>query len=248
MTDFGLIFVLLLPIVAYMYANVGHGGASAYLAVLVLAGISPEFLRPAAWIMNLFVAGGAFYAFYLAGHFKSRLLMPFLISSVPMAFFTGSLDIGPLLFKLLLGTCLLIAALRVWCVFNFLLSPQQDIKDPSFPGALVAGSGIGAVAGMIGIGGGILLSPLIILMGWGSIKESAGVAAAFIFINSLAGLTGHFLINEINLHPHLPLWILLVVTGGWIGARQGSFVLTPMAVQRMLGVVMVIAAFKLFLL
>lgn len=245
MQDISLLPILLLPLIAWLYANVGHGGASGYLAILALSGLSIEFLRPSAWMMNLVVSGTAFVAFYRAGYFKASLLKPFIIASVPMAFMAGSFEINPSLYKILLGSCLALATLRIWFGLYFESKPMESGKPPTLWAGLLAGAVIGGISGLIGIGGGILLSPLILFMGWGTVKEAAAVAAVFIFINSFAGLTGHFISQGITVHAQLPLWLLLVIIGGYFGAGQGSRIFSELAVRRILGVVLALASIKL---
>jgi len=154
-----ILFILAICLVAFLYSSVGHGGASGYLALMALFGIEVALMKPSALIMNLFVSSIAFISFYRAGHFRIRLLLPFIITSIPMAFLGATLEVPPELYKKILGVCLFIAALRI------VIRPGEDRerKKLSLPIALLAGALIGFFSGMIGIGGGIILSHLLLL-------------------------------------------------------------------------------------
>ncbi len=134
-----LLFLLLLLVTAYLYASVGHGGASGYLALMALFGVAPHFMRPAAWALNLFVAGIAFHQYYKGGHFRWRLLIPFIILSIPMAAVGGSLSIDPYWYKRILGICLILAMLRISGVFG---EGQKKRKLPFLLGAIMGGESV----------------------------------------------------------------------------------------------------------
>jgi uncharacterized protein len=236
-------FVLLLFVVAFLYSSVGHGGASGYLAVMAIAGISPVLMKSTALILNFFVAGIAFFSFYKAGHFKFKILWPFGATSMPMAFLGAQLSIQPALYKVVLGICLLIAI--SWMILKPKLN-DRPIKEPSIFIAMAAGAILGFVSGVIGIGGGILLSPLLILLNWSTIKQTAGISAAFIVINSLSGLAG-IIQKGLTLDSHSILWIMAAFTGGVLGSYIGSRKLSVAGLKYTLAGVLCFAAIKLFL-
>ncbi len=235
-------FMLAICLVAFLYSSVGHGGASGYLGLMALFGIEVVLMKPSALILNLFVSSIAFISFYRAGHFRLRLLWPFVITSIPMAFLGATLELPPELYKKILGVCLFIAALRI----VIRTGDDGELKRISIPIALVAGAMIGFFSGMIGIGGGIILSPLLLLTRWGRMKETAAVSAAFIFLNSLAGLSGHVFAG-MEVSPKIVLWIMAVMVGGLLGSWTGGFRLTAMQLKYLITTVLLIASIKLFI-
>lgn len=234
-------FLLAICLIAFLYSSVGHGGASGYLGLMALFGIEVALMKPSALILNLFVSSIAFISFYRAGHFRFRLLLPFAVASIPMAFLGASLEVPPELYKKILGVCLLLAALRI------VIRGEGDgpRKKLSIPIALVAGALIGFFSGMIGIGGGIILSPLLLLTRWGGMKETAAASAAFIFLNSLSGICGH-VVAGMEVSPKIILWIVAVMTGGLLGAWTGGFRLTAVQLKYLITAVLLIASVKLF--
>ena len=237
-----ILFILAMCLVAFLYSSVGHGGASGYLALMALFGIDAAMMKPSALILNLFVSSIAFLSYYKAGHFRLRLLLPFAITSIPMAFLGASLPIPPEVYKKILGAALLIAALRI------VVRPRDELerKKVSVPIALVSGALIGFFSGMIGIGGGIILSPLLLLTRWGGMKETAAASAAFIFLNSLAGLSGH-IVAGMEVSPKIALWIVAVVIGGLVGSWTGGFRLSARQLRYLITAVLLIASMKLFI-
>ncbi len=236
------IIALCLFTVALLYSSVGHGGASGYLATMALMGIAPGEMKPTALILNLFVSGIAFISFYRANHFKSKLLWPFVIPSMPAAYIGAQISINPSLYKIILGICLLIAVIRM------LYKPKDSDKEKApipLPYAIGIGLGLGLLSGMIGIGGGIILSPILILLGWASVKEAAAVSAPFIFLNSLSGLIG---LVEKGYIPeaHTTAWIIAATLGGVIGSYLGSNKLSIAGMKYLLAGVLCFAAIKLF--
>lgn len=237
-----ILFLLAMGLVAFLYSSVGHGGASGYLGLMALFGVEVALMKPSALILNLFVSSIAFISYYRAGHFRIRLLIPFVVTSIPAAFLGATLEVPPELYKKILGICLFLAALRI-------LVRTRDEGDPrklSVPIALAAGALIGFLAGMIGIGGGIILSPLLLLTRWGTMKETAAAASAFIFLNSLAGISGH-IIAGMEVSPKIALWIVAVVAGGLLGSWTGGFKLTAAQLKYLITAVLVIASIKLFI-
>jgi uncharacterized membrane protein YfcA len=234
-------FVLAICLIAFLYSSVGHGGASGYLGLMALFGIEVALMKPSALILNLFVSSIAFISFYRAGHFRLRLLLPFVATSIPMAFLGASLEVPPELYKKILGVCLFIAALRI----VIRTGDDGERNKLSIPIALAAGALIGFFSGMIGIGGGIILSPLLLLTRWGGMKETAAVSAAFIFLNSLAGLSGH-VIAGMEVSPKIILWIVAVMMGGVLGSWTGGFRLSVAQLRYLITVVLLLASIKLF--
>jgi len=180
-------FLLILPIVSFLYSSVGHGGASGYLALMALFSFAPESMKPTALLLNIFVAGISFYYYYKAGHFNKKLFLSFAITSIPFAFLGGTLELDASMYKKLLAVLLVFAILKMLNVFGKENNLVQAIK--LWQGLLIGGI-IGFFSGLIGIGGGIILTPLILLLHWGKMKEAAAVSALFIWVNSVAGLIG----------------------------------------------------------
>jgi hypothetical protein len=229
---------------AVLYASVGHGGASGYLAAMALVGIAPEMMKPTALALNILVATIGTVKFYRAGFFSWRVLWPFALLSVPFAFLGGTLVLTPALYRPLVGAVLLYAAYRL-----YLQTRSRETEKPaerSVPvwAALAVGAGIGLLSGLTGVGGGIFLSPLLLLAGWSDMRTASGVAAAFILVNSVAGLAGH-LSGVASLPDFLLVLAVAAVAGGWIGAELGSRRLAPRPVRYLLVVVLVVAAFKM---
>ncbi len=237
------LFLTMLMIVAFLYASVGHGGASGYLALMALFSFPVLVMKPSALLLNIFVAGISFYFFWKNGHFKWKLFYPFAIASIPMAFLGGYLTINPIMYKQILGVFLLIAILRMLNVFG---KPKNEIKENNLYLSLLIGAAIGVFSGLIGIGGGIILSPLIILLRWGNMKQAAAVSALFIFVNSVSGIIG-FSVNG-GVVP-METWYLIpiAVIGGSLGAIYGSKKFNMTTLKYVLAGVLTIAAVKLFL-
>lgn len=234
-------FILAICLIAFLYSSVGHGGASGYLGLMALFGIEVALMKPSALILNLFVSSIAFIAFYRAGHFRLKLLLPFVVTSIPLAFLGASLEVSPELYKKILGVCLFLAALRI----VIRTGENGERKKLSIPIALAAGALIGFFSGMVGIGGGIILSPLLLLTRWGGMKETAAVSAAFIFLNSLAGLSGH-LSAGMEVSPQIAIWIMAVMLGGLLGSWTGGFRLSATQLKYLITAVLLIASIKLF--
>ena len=237
------LFLTMLMIVAFLYASVGHGGASGYLALMALFSFPVLVMKPSALLLNIFVAGISFYFFWKNGHFKWKLFYPFAIASIPMAFLGGYLTINPIIYKQILGVFLLIAILRMLNVFG---KPKNEIKENNLYLSLLVGAAIGVFSGLIGIGGGIILSPVIILLRWGNMKQAAAVSALFIFVNSVSGIIG-FSVNG-GIVP-METWYLIpiAVIGGSLGAIYGSKRFNMTTLKYVLAGVLTIAAVKLFL-
>lgn len=240
--QYELLFIAGIILIAFFYATVGHGGASGYLALMALFGLAPDSIRFNALIMNMFVSGIAFVSYYRAGYFKFRLVFPFLIGSVPFAYLGAQIIINPTVYKILLGVFLLIAVIRILFV-----KPGQEktMHTPPIYIAIGIGSVLGLVSGIIGIGGGILLSPILILARFASTKEASAVSAFFILLNSASGLAG-LPSQSIDIQPHLLYWIAAVMGAGFVGSNIGSRTFSEYKLKIVLSMVLMAASFKLF--
>lgn len=236
-------FFIALLVIAVLYSSVGHGGASGYLALMAICGVAPVVMKSTALVLNLFVSLIAFIQYYRTGNFKWNLLIPLALASVPMAFLGGTITLNGDLYKKILGMLLVIAAAR------FIFSPGKntvELVKANIPILLAIGAVIGFISGMIGIGGGIILSPIILLMGWADVKQTAGISALFIFVNSVAGLGGKS-VHGIEFNNSMFLMISIALAGGLIGSYVGSRLLVHNTLKRLLAVVLVIASIKLLL-
>lgn len=236
----------LIFVAATLYSSVGHAGASGYLAAMALFDLVPEVMRPSALALNVLVATLAAYRYTRAGQNDVRLLVPFALASIPSAFIGGMTHVPSSYYKPLIGIVLLISA------FHFIrtakMSKQQDrlVKRPPLPAALGTGVGLGLLAGLSGTGGGIFLSPLLLLMGWAPTRQVSGIAASFILVNSIAGLLGN--ISSVQaLPPALPFWAIAALVGGLLGTQLGTRTLTIPDIRTMLALVLVIAGGKMLL-
>lgn len=237
------LFLVFLFIIAFLYSSVGHGGASGYLALMALYGVSPDAMRPTALLLNVFVAIIAFYSYYKAGYFRAKLVVPFLITSIPAAFVGGIIHTNPSVFKLVLGVFLLLATARMLFMKT---SDNGTNKQPPLWIALITGAILGFFSGMIGIGGGIILTPLLLLMHWANMKEAAAASALFIFLNSLSGLFA-LMHAGFNFSNHVFIWVIIGVLGGIAGAFSGSFKIHAEKLRYILAGVLVLASVKLIL-
>lgn len=236
---------LLFLLMAVLYSAVGQGGGSGYLAAMALLGVTPEDFRLIALTLNVVVASIGLVKFTRAGHFNGRLLLPFILSSVPLAFLGGYLSLPSAVFRPLVGLALLWAAvLLVWKPPR----PEEELeKDPPAWAALSVGGAIGLLSGLIGIGGGIFLAPFLILKGWASARTTACLSSAFILVNSVAALLG-VAAHTSSVPGFLPLWMAVVAFGGLIGAEVGAKRLSPKTLQRALALILLIAGARIVLL
>lgn len=230
-------------VAAFLYASVGHAGASGYLAAMALLGMAPEQMKPTALVLNLVVGTIALIQFARAGCFSWRLFWPFALAAAPFAFLGGSLTVSGTVYRMLVAFGLLAAAARLALPPTQSASPQP-LRHPAPLTAAVSGAAIGLVAGITGTGGGIYLSPLLIFCRWGEPRETGGVAAAFILVNSMAGLVGHRP-DLTQLPAALPIWAVVVALCGALGAWMGSRRIAPVVFRQMLAVVLLVAAMKL---
>lgn len=235
---------------AVLYSSVGHGGASGYLAAMGLAGVPAAIMRPTALVMNVAVSSISLYKFARAGGFAWRLFLPFAISAMPMAFIGGRTSLPVAWFSVLVAGVLLFSAARLFFdTLNFRSRTRAARPLRPLPPlwlALTLGAGIGLLSGLTGVGGGIFLSPLLVLSGWATVRESAAPTAAFILVNSIAGLLG-LLSHQPKLPDALPFWVVAVILGGLIGASFGSRRLGNDALRQALAAVLLIAGMKMLI-
>jgi uncharacterized membrane protein YfcA len=236
-----MVFYLLLFFTAFLYASVGHGGASGYLALMALFNITPEVMKPTALLLNLFVAGTSFIQFYRGGHFKWKIFLPLALASVPMAFLGGLVTVDAAVYKKMLGLLLLIPIVRFIFFRNI---PVDQLKKSSIGLSLLIGGGIGLLSGMIGIGGGIILSPIILLLKWTDQKQTAAISALFIFVNSLSGLGGQ-LTKGIHFSPDMLAYVSIAFAGGLGGAYFGALRFRQDVLKYLLAFVLMMASYKL---
>jgi len=239
------LIVLAIFTVAVLYSSVGHGGASGYLAVMALFAIAPETTKPTALILNLFVALIAFIQFYRAGNFDWKIFLPFAVGSIPLAFVGGRIQLPTTTYKIILGIALILAAIRL----TINLKSESEIKAPQIWICLLIGAILGFVSGLIGIGGGIFLTPILLLMSWTETKKAAGISALFIWVNSVSGLLGNWLLGKDSNISNLPnivwFWIGAAIIGGLIGATLGSYRFNSLTLRRVLAFGLMIAGAKL---
>lgn len=240
-TDFIVLFAVLLAVVAFLYASVGHGGASGYLALMAIFSFSITVMKPAALMLNLFVSGISFFFYCKKDFFKIKLFYPFAISSVPAAFIGGMIPLENSIYKIILGIVLIIAALRMFGFFN---TKETKSTKMHIPLAIAIGFVIGLLSGMLGIGGGVILSPILLLFGWATLKETAAISSLFIFVNSAAGLFGYFMSGKS--FPIESFYLLpIAVFGGMLGAYYGSGHFSNKVLKYVLATVIVMASAKL---
>lgn len=205
-------------IIALLYSMVGFGGGSSYLAALAVSDVPFTLMPKVGLICNLLVVSGGCWHYSKAGHFNKKLILPFVLSSVPLAFLGGLYPVKEKTFMMLLGGSLVMAGIRLLFVTKF---QEGDVKIPSLPVSLIVGGFLGFLSGVVALGGGIFLSPLMLNMKWGRPKEVAATASAFIFLNSLAGLSGQIAKGiSAEIFDYWPLFIAVVI-GGQIGSRVG---------------------------
>ncbi|ETN95994.1 sulfite exporter TauE/SafE family protein [Zhouia amylolytica] len=236
-------FLMLLPVISFLYATVGHGGASGYLALMALFSFAPETMKPTALLLNLFVAGIAFYYYYKEGYFNKKLFFSFAFASIPFAFIGGTIDLDPALYKKILGILLIFAILKMLNVFG---KERDEIKEVKIWQGLIVGGAIGFFSGLIGIGGGIILSPVILILHWGKMKEAAAVSALFIWVNSAAGLIGQ-VSTGVTLDFQSFVLVGIAIIGGFLGGYFGSKKLSNNNLRFLLAFVLALASIKLFL-
>ena len=249
--------------IASLYAAVGHGGSSGYQAAMALLGTEPALMKPIALTLNIIVSGIASWRFLRAGYFSWRVFLPFALSSVPMAYLGGQVTLPAQYFKPLLGAVLLFAAYRLVIPLKprpsavpdpaiLVDEPTSSASDlvpapnpPHWLAALAIGAALGLLSGLVGVGGGIFLSPLLVFMNWAQLRQISGISAVFILVNSAAGLAAKPASLAL-LPPALAIYALAAVVGGWLGAGYGKQHLSNIAILRVLAAAILIAGVKLF--
>ncbi|MEK6244223.1 MAG: sulfite exporter TauE/SafE family protein [Pseudomonadota bacterium] len=233
-------------VAAFLYASVGHGGASAYIAAMAIAGIAPAEMRPIALQLNVLVSAIATLKFYRAGHFSWPLFWPFAVASIPAAYLGGAITLPGTAYKILVGLVLLYAGWQLWWSARA-GEELRPVRRIPIALAMAIGAVLGVLSGLTGVGGGIFLSPLLLLFGWAGTKQTSAVAAPFILVNSLAALAAGFVRNP-TLPPDYAWWLMAaVLLGGWAGAEYGSRRFANPLIRRVLAVVLVIAGGKMVL-
>jgi uncharacterized membrane protein YfcA len=236
---------LLIPLIfcaALLFSSVGHGGASAYLATFALIGMAPASMRPAALCLNVLVASIALAKFYKVNAFDWQLFWPIALTSIPTAFIGGQATLPNQTYKILVGLCLIYAA---WMIFKQVSRSDEIEQHPvKRPVLLCLGAGLGFLAGLTGVGGGIFLSPILLFFGWAKTKVISGVAAAFILVNSVSGLIG-VLTKSPTLPDGLAYLALAAIAGGWMGAEYGSKRLANPTIRKLLALVLLFAGSKM---
>ena len=236
------LFLFILPVVAFLYASVGHGGASGYLALMALFSFAPETMKPTALLLNVFVAGIASYHYYKAGFLNKRLFLFFAIASIPMAFIGGTIEVDAAIYRKILGILLIFAILKMLNVFG---KERGSINKIEIWQGLIVGGIIGLFSGLIGIGGGIILTPVILLFHWGKMKEAAAVSALFILVNSASALVGQ-VSSGVQIASDSFILVGIALVGGFLGSYHGSRKFDNKLLRYMLAFVLIIASVKLF--
>lgn len=237
------LLALLIFVVAALYSTVGHAGGSGYLGAMALLGFAPAVMRPTALLLNLLVASIGSWKWYKAGHFRWSLFWPFALASVPAAFVGGMIALPSRSYKIAVGVVLVYSAIMLF--FTARAIAETALRRPTLPASLVIGALLGLLSGMVGVGGGIFLSPILLFFGWANPRETAATSSMFILVNSASGLLG-----GIHGVANVPLggfaiWALAAGIGGWIGSSYGSRVFPTTTLRRFLAVVLVIAGVKL---
>ena len=235
----GLIFLA-----AVLYASVGHAGASGYLAAMALMGVNAAVMKPTALVLNILVSLLVTVRYYRAGFFSLATIWPFALGSIPFAFLGGAWQLPSAFYKPLVGAVLLYAAVRMARPTS--VGDDKPITPPGRPTAIAVGCGVGLLSGLTGTGGGIFLSPLMILRRWADVRQASGTAAAFILVNSVAGLAGN--VTSVGRVPSAALpWAIAAGVGAVIGAELGSRRLAPHILRRLLALVLAVAGTKMLL-
>ena len=230
--------------IALLYSTVGHAGASGYLAAMALLSFTPGVMKPTALALNIIVALVTTIRFAMAGYFSWRLFWPFALASVPMAYLGGGMHIDTTIYKILVGIALVFAALHLILRSKAAIDDLEQATYPGIGASLAVGGGLGFLSGLTGVGGGIFLSPVLIILHWAGLRRTAAVAAAFILLNSISGLAGY--LQKGGAFPdHLAFWSVAVVSGGYIGSTLGATKFNSPVLRVLLGVMLALAGMKL---
>ncbi|MEW6714657.1 MAG: sulfite exporter TauE/SafE family protein [Nitrospirota bacterium] len=229
--------------IAVLYSTVGHAGASGYLATMALLSFPPDVMKPTALALNILVALVTSIRFYTAGHFSWRLFWPFAVTSIPLAYLGGGLTVASGIYKSLVGIALLFAAAHLLMRYRESGS-DNNIRLPGIIISALVGGFIGFVSGLTGVGGGIFLSPVLVIAGWAELRQTSSIAAVFILVNSVSGLAGH-LQKGGTLPDNFPIWGVVVLAGGFIGASLGATRINNPVLRVLLGIVLILAGIKM---
>src|ERR1044071_8324754 len=208
-------------VAAFVYASVGHGAASAYIAVMALAGVASVEMRPIALVLNVVVSALGAFKFYRAGHFRWRLFWPFALVSIPAAYAGGAITLPGHWYKAIVGVVLVYAAWQLWRSARA-GDEMREVREPPVGRAMAIGALLGFLSGLTGVGGGIFLSPVLLMAGWAGTKQTSAVAAPFILVNSIAGLAAGLVVGTARLPSMTAVLGVVVLIGGWLGAEYGS--------------------------
>lgn len=246
MGELGIPYILvpLFFIIAFLFSSVGHGGASGYLALFAFAGVARSEIAPVVLILNVLVASNSFFNYFRAKYFSFNLLLPFLIGSIPGAFIGGFLVVPTDYFSVILAFVLILAAFRLLYYNDQIVSRWEKFSGRPFLYAIPVGFMIGVLSGITGIGGGVFLSPFLLMTNWANAKQTAAAVAAFIALNSLAALFG----KSFNVAIHWDIAFLLgfvVLIGGYLGSYFGANKFNARVLQKILGIALLIAGMKL---
>jgi uncharacterized membrane protein YfcA len=226
--------------VAILYSCVGHGGASGYIAAMTILGLTPMVVKPTALMLNIIVSAIASVQFYRAGYFRWSVFWRFALTSIPFAFIGGYYVLPAYTYKYIIVFILWFSAVQL---FVRPVMQTNEIRLPSTPFTLLMGAFLGLLSGLIGVGGGIFLSPLLILMGWAGNKETAAVSAFFILVNSCSGFLG-FVSADHAIPTYAFTFVFAAISGGFVGSYIGSRQLPVLGAQRLLSVILLIAGYK----
>jgi uncharacterized protein len=239
--------IILILVVAFLYSSVGFGGASGYLAAMSFYALSTQLMASTSLVLNILVAAIAFIAYWQEGHYRPRLLLPFLLASVPAAFLGGYIEVTETFYRTLLYVALSYVGIRLLFFDRFHeRSVEQPIHAP-WLWMLLSGALIGLISGILGLGGGIFLAPVIILSGWGTPKEAATSSAGFIVVNSISSILGRLLGGNFVFGIYGAILLPAALIGGLLGSRLGAHYLSGPAMRRLLGIILLLGVVQYFL-
>ncbi|MBX2998134.1 MAG: sulfite exporter TauE/SafE family protein [Caldilineaceae bacterium] len=239
--------IILILIVAFLYASVGFGGASGYLAAMSLYALSTKLMASTSLVLNIVVAAIAFVAYWKEGYYRPRLLLPFLLASVPAAFLGGYIEVTETLYRTLLYIALSYVGIRLLFFDRFHEQRAEQPVHAPWLWMLLSGALIGLISGILGLGGGIFLAPVIIFSGWGTPKEAATSSAGFIVVNSISSILGRLIGGNFVFGVYGALLLPAALIGGLLGARLGSHYLSGPAMRRLLGIILLLGVVQYFL-
>lgn len=242
-TEFLFLAFGLFLLTALLYSSVGHAGASGYLAIMALLSFPVDSIKGTSLVLNILVASIGTYRFLKAGYFDKKVFLTFAVASIPIAFIGGAITVDPKVFKIIAGVFLMLSAVLLLTKQYITKQNMDEIKEIKLLPGLTIGAMIGFISGLIGVGGGVFLSPIMILMNWTTVKKASGVAALFILCNSVMGLLGH-LSRLQKLDSHILYWAVAVILGGMIGSHLGTVKFSNKAILTILALVLLSAGYK----